>query len=281
MEPRSAPSLVRVETAAIGVQERLGDPDAEARSGGRGGGAARRGRSARRGGGSSSRRQSGAADRSPSRASMPSSTAPQMRIGEPGGRILRWRCRSRGRAPARSGSGPHRRAAARAARSTSTAWPARRARWRSSAALTMSATSAHSKRGRSPSLADAGRVEQVLDHVVEPLGLLAHHVGQRLELGVGGDGGRAGQHRGGAEDRGERRAQLVRHRSDQRVAQLLGLGAPARLVDGALGGLGMLLDALREPARHDRHQAEHAEPDDLLPGRATGTPAAQAWRTAR
>ena len=40
----------------------------------------------------------------------------------------------------------------------------------------------------------------------------------------------------------ERRAQFVRHRSDQRLAHLLGLGAPARLVDGALGGLGMLLD---------------------------------------
>ena len=59
--------------------------------------------------------------------------------------------------------------------------------------------------------ADAGGVEQVLDVVVEPLGLVAHDAGERAQpLVARRSTGDWRQHRGGAQDRGQRRAQLVR-----------------------------------------------------------------------
>ncbi len=57
--------------------------------------------------------------------------------------------------------------------------------------------------------------------------------GERVEPLVLGDDRRLAQHRGGAQDRGERRAQFVADRTDQRFAQQLGLGAHLGVVDGA------------------------------------------------
>ncbi len=81
--------------------------------------------------------------------------------------------------------------------------------------------------------ADAGRVQEVLDVVVEALGLVAHDACERAQPIVLSDRGRAAQNRCGAEDRGQRRAQLVRHRADQRLAQELGLRAHLGLVERA------------------------------------------------
>ena len=112
---------------------------------------------------------------------------------------------------------------------------------------------------------DTAGVEQVLDVVVEPLGLVARHMSERSEPRLGQHRGRAAQHRGGPENGCERRAQLVRHRPDQRLAQMLGLGAHARLVGRALGPLGVALDADHEVADHQRHDGEQREVDQLLP----------------
>ncbi len=81
--------------------------------------------------------------------------------------------------------------------------------------------------------ADARSVQDVLDLHIEALRLVMDHHGERHQTRIGGDFGRGRQHRRGAEDRRQRRAQLVRHRSDQRFAELLGLGPHARIGDGA------------------------------------------------
>ena len=60
-------------------------------------------------------------------------------------------------------------------------------RLRSIAALTMSPGSTHSACGLDTLVADAGGVEQVLDMVVEPLGLLAQALHQRRETCILGD----------------------------------------------------------------------------------------------
>ena len=70
---------------------------------------------------------------------------------------------------------------------------------------------------------ELGHVEQVGDEAVEPLGLVDDG---RQQLGLGGVVERAAtvaQRPGRAEDRGERRLEIVRDRGQQRRAQPLGL----------------------------------------------------------
>ena len=97
----------------------------------------------------------------------------------------------------------------------------------------MSWGSIHSCRGRILLAADPGGIEQILDVVVEALGFVAHHAGERVQPLVLRDHGGFAQHRRGAEDRRQRRAQFMRHRADQRLPQQLGLGTHLRIIERA------------------------------------------------
>ena len=66
--------------------------------------------------------------------------------------------------------------------------------------------------------ADPGCVQEILNVVVEPLGLVAHDARERVQPLILRDRRRAAQDGRGAHDRGERCAQLVRYRADQRLA---------------------------------------------------------------
>ena len=82
--------------------------------------------------------------------------------------------------------------------------------------------------------AEAAHVEQVADEIVEPSRLVVDGVEQlvarlRRPIDVGGE-----QARGRGPDRRERRAQVVAHCGEERVAQFVGAGLRDRLLGFAL-----------------------------------------------
>jgi len=79
---------------------------------------------------------------------------------------------------------------------------------------------------------DQRRVEQILHVAVESIDLVAQNIGKRGEPRVAAVARRPADHRRRTEDRDQRRAQLVRDRTDKCVAQRLGLRAYPRLADG-------------------------------------------------
>ena len=96
----------------------------------------------------------------------------------------------------------------------------------------MSAGSAQARCATHPGAADPGGVDEPLDVVIEPLGLVAHdadEVGRALVLRHGRC---LDQDRRRADDGGQGRAQAMRDRAHQRLAQRLRLRAQARLADG-------------------------------------------------
>ena len=103
-------------------------------------------------------------------------------------------------------------------------------------------------------------VEQVGDETVEPLGFLDHGADELDLLLVGQRTGEIAQRAGGAEDRGERRLEVVGNRGQQRGAQPVGLdGAlrPVHVLDemDALDGERALVDQrVEQPALVGREQ---------------------------
>ena len=78
---------------------------------------------------------------------------------------------------------------------------------------------------------DTGHVEKVGDEPVQALGFVLQGGQQFLALGGTVPFRKAAQARHGAEDRGQRCAQIVRDRGQQRGTQPLGLGKHPRLVE--------------------------------------------------
>ena len=121
---------------------------------------------------------------------------------------------------------------------------------------------------------EPGHVQEVADEAVEPLGLAQRRaeklVARRLVVAVA-VAPEAGQR---ADDGGERRAQIVRHRGQHGRAQPLALGAQAGLVDilgqgqPLDGDGGLVADGLEQPAlrgaelvaRLERQHTDHADP---------------------
>ena len=80
-------------------------------------------------------------------------------------------------------------------------------------------------------VAEPGHVEQVLDEAVQPLALLEDGLHELRAVGIGQRAVTARQPGRRADDRDQRRTQIVRHRREQRRAQALGLGQQPRLLD--------------------------------------------------
>ena len=80
---------------------------------------------------------------------------------------------------------------------------------------------------------EAGHVEQIADEAVEALGLVLQGGEQLVAIALVILVGVAAQARHGAEDRGERRSQIMRDRGQERGAQPLGFGQHAGLGQAA------------------------------------------------
>ena len=98
---------------------------------------------------------------------------------------------------------------------------------------------------------NAREVEQVADDPVEPLRLLLDRLGEPRPLRVAPGHVPLAQAAGGGDDRGEGRAQVVRHAVEEGVLQLV--GAPQRL---RLGGLAAQPGALDRQAELRRHRGQ-------------------------
>ena len=68
--------------------------------------------------------------------------------------------------------------------------------------------------------------------IVKPIDLVAQDIGERREPRVIAIARRTADYCCCAEDRDQRRAQLVRNRADQGIAQRFGLGADPRIAEG-------------------------------------------------